>query len=60
MLLAGSSETVRGAPDPLASRTLEVGEIQDEETVRPPWRHGELGRNDPATLGFAFQRIQEE
>jgi hypothetical protein len=19
-----------------------------EDTVRPPWRHGELGRNDPA------------
>ena len=22
--------------------------IMDEDTVRPPWRHGELGRNDLA------------
>jgi hypothetical protein len=22
--------------------------IEDEDTVRPPWRHGELGRNDLA------------
>jgi hypothetical protein len=40
-VLAGSSETARGAH----SRRLSVS---DEDTVRPSWRHEELGRNDPA------------
>ena len=37
----GSSETVRRASV----------SVTDDETVRPPWRHGEDGRNDrPATV----------
>ena len=47
-VLAGSSETVRGAPL-LESAHLENEQTHDgKDTVRPSWRHGELGRNDLA------------
>ena len=48
-VLAGSSETARGAPRSVMLQIpLEQAPIGDEDTVRPPWRHGELGRNVPA------------
>jgi hypothetical protein len=40
-VLAGSSETARGAHAPAQL-------VHDEGTVRPSWRHEELGRNDLA------------
>ena len=47
--LAGSSETARGA---LQLALLQYADwsraIEDEDTVRPSWRHEELGRNDLA------------
>jgi hypothetical protein len=41
--ILGSSETARRASSSNASST------HDEDTVRPPWRYGEPGRNDLAT-----------
>ncbi len=47
-VLAGSSETARGARSLTQRLAVEASESEREDTVRPPWRHGELGRNDPA------------
>jgi hypothetical protein len=46
-VLAGSSETARRAPRPARAG-------RGEDTVRPSWRHEELGRNDlAAQSGFS-------
>jgi hypothetical protein len=46
---AGSSETVRGAPWRTSRSSSQLGwRVRDEDTVRPSWRHEELGRNDLA------------
>ena len=46
-VLAGSSETVRGVPLLGTSNVPDVSG-SGKDTVRPSWRHGELGRNDSA------------
>ena len=45
---AGSSETAREALRSMKSPSSAGTAIEGEDTVRPPWRHGEPGRNDLA------------
>jgi len=54
-VLAGSSETVRGVP--LLKRVPVSSSGND--TVRPPWRYGELGRNDLAHFLLNRRSVEE-